>query len=101
MPIKNVLVFGTVKWKRIIVGAQSTRQFGWIPLQQYDLDIRDERNWARRFSPNSLNAVLAEHVLEHLTYDEAAEAARNCFRYLKPDGYFRVAVPDGFHPEPN
>jgi predicted SAM-dependent methyltransferase len=36
-----------------------------------------------------------------LTYEEAAEAARNCFEYLKPDGYFRIAVPDGFHPEPN
>jgi predicted SAM-dependent methyltransferase len=86
---------------KIIVGAQSTQYFGWVSLQKYDLDIRDERSWARRFLPNSFDAVLAEHVLEHLTFDEAAEAARNCFKYLKPDGYFRVAVPDGFHPEPN
>jgi predicted SAM-dependent methyltransferase len=86
---------------KIIVGAQSTQQIGWTSLQKLDLDIRDERSWARMFQPNSLDAVLAEHVLEHLTYAEAAEAARNCFRYLKPDGYFRIAVPDGFHPEPN
>jgi len=25
-------------------------------------------------------------------------AACNCHMYLKPEGYFRVAVPDGFHP---
>jgi predicted SAM-dependent methyltransferase len=86
---------------KIIVGAQSTRQVGWNALQKYELDIRDERSWARMFSPNSLDAVLAEHVLEHLTFAEAAEAVRNCFEYLKPDGYFRIAVPDGFHPEPN
>jgi predicted SAM-dependent methyltransferase len=86
---------------KIIVGAQTTRQTGWTSLQKNDLDIRDERSWARRFAPNSLDAVLAEHVLEYLTYDEAAEAARNCFKYLRPGGYFRIAVPDGFHPEPN
>ncbi len=86
---------------KIIVGAQSTQQFGFKSLQKYDLDIRDEVSWARMFQPNSLDAVLAEHVLEHLTFAEAVEAARNCFKYLKPDGYFRVAVPDGFHPEPN
>ena len=86
---------------KIIVGAQSTQQLGWISLQKNDLDIRDERSWAQRFSPNSLDAVLAEHVLEHLTYSEAEQTVRNCFKYLKPNGYFRIAVPDGFHPEPN
>ena len=25
-------------------------------------------------------------------------AARNCFQFLRPGGYLRVAVPDGFHP---
>jgi predicted SAM-dependent methyltransferase len=86
---------------KIIVGAQATQQLGWASLQKNDLDIRDEGSWARRFMPDSLDAVLAEHVLEHLTYAEAAQAVRNCFKYLKPNGYFRIAVPDGFHPEPN
>lgn len=86
---------------KIIVGAQSTQQFGWTSFQKNDLDIRDERSWARQFLSNSLDAILAEHVLEHLTYYEAAQAVRNCFKYLKPNGYFRIAVPDGFHPEPN
>jgi predicted SAM-dependent methyltransferase len=86
---------------KVIIGAESTRYLGWISLQKYELDIRDRRSWVQRFLPNSLDVILAEHVLEHLTYSEAAEATRNCFEYLKPDGYFRVAVPDGFHPEPN
>ncbi len=86
---------------KIIVGAQFTNYYGWDSLQKYELDIRDERSWARKFLPNSLDAILAEHVLEHLTFTEAAEAVRICFKYLKPNGYFRIAVPDGFHPEPN
>lgn len=29
------------------------------------------------------------------------QAARLCFKYLKPGGYLRVAVPDGYHTDPN
>lgn len=86
---------------KIIVGAGNTAQPGWISLQKTDMDIRNESSWSRIFAPNTLDAVLAEHVLEHLTYAEAAETIRNCFKYLKPIGHFRVAVPDGFHPEWN
>ena len=43
--------------------------------------------------------MLAEHVWEHLTIDQGLEAAQRCFEYLKPGGYLRVAVPDGFHPD--
>jgi predicted SAM-dependent methyltransferase len=45
-----------------------------------------------------LNALLAEHVWEHLTEEQALIAAKNCFNYLQPGAYLRVAVPDGFHP---
>jgi predicted SAM-dependent methyltransferase len=38
-------------------------------------------------------------VWEHLTEEDGARAARQCFEYLKPGGYLRVAVPDGFHPD--
>jgi predicted SAM-dependent methyltransferase len=38
--------------------------------------------------------LLAEHVWEHLTYEEGIEAAKNCYRYLKPGGYIRCGVPD-------
>src|SRR6476620_1394942 len=44
--------------------------------------------------------MLAEHVWEHLTADEALSAARTCFTYLRPGGYLRIAVPDGLHPDP-
>lgn len=41
--------------------------------------------------------MLAEHVWEHLTLKEASIAFKYCFKYLKHGGYFRIAVPDGYH----
>lgn len=84
---------------KIIVGAGKTYQPGWMSLEQSDLDITNPFQWARRFKPGSLDAVLAEHVFEHLTLAEGYAAARNCFEYLKRGGYLRVAVPDGLHPD--
>jgi len=46
-----------------------------------------------------VDAILAEHVWEHLDCSALILAAQNCFTYLKPGGYIRVAVPDGLHPD--
>ncbi len=54
--------------------------------------------WKEKFNPNSIKAILAEHVWEHLTYEEGTKAARLCYKYLKKDGYIRCAVPDGYFP---
>lgn len=86
---------------RIIVGAGSIIQSGFISLQESDLDITDAQQWAQLFEPNSIDAIVAEHVFEHLTFSEGLQAARNCYRYLKHGGTLRIAVPDGFHPDQN
>lgn len=43
--------------------------------------------------------MLSEHVLEHLSYDEAVETARNIFQFLAPGGHWRIAVPDAKNPD--
>jgi predicted SAM-dependent methyltransferase len=86
---------------KVIVGAGNTTQPGWLALQHKHLDIRRFSEWKRRFRPNSLEAVLSEHVLEHLDLSENDKAARNVWKFLRPGGYWRIAVPDGFHPNPN
>ena len=44
--------------------------------------------------------MLAEHVWEHLVPEDSAAAARNLHVLLRPGGYLRIAVPDGYHPDP-
>lgn len=85
--------------KKIIIGAGATQFEGWIPTNKELLNLLDESDWESYFEPNTLDAILAEHVWEHLTPGEAVVAAMHCFRFLKPGGYLRVAVPDGFHPD--
>ena len=46
------------------------------------------------FRDSSVDAVLASHVLEHLTRQEAADCVREIHRVLRPGGVLRVAVPD-------
>jgi predicted SAM-dependent methyltransferase len=86
--------------RRIVIGSSGWFDFGWIPTEQHFLDLTKPADWARHFPPNSLDAMLAEHVWEHLTADEAHSAVKTCFTYLKPGGYLRIAVPDGHHPSP-
>jgi predicted SAM-dependent methyltransferase len=85
---------------RIVVGAGGLYDPGWIPTDVDVLDILDEAHWRRLFRENSIDAILAEHVWEHLTAEQGLVAARNCQRFLRSGGYLRVAVPDGFHPDP-
>lgn len=87
--------------KRIIVGAATTQFEGWIPTNKEILNLLVGNDWADYFEPNSLDAILAEHVWEHLTQDEAVVAVSNCYKYLESDGYLRIAVPDGFHSDPD
>jgi predicted SAM-dependent methyltransferase len=85
---------------RIVVGAGGLYDPGWIPTDVDVLDILDDAHWRRLFRENSIDAILAEHVWEHLTAEQGRRAARNCQRFLRPGGYLRAAVPDGFHPDP-
>jgi len=86
--------------KRIVIGASSKHDPGWIPTEMSYLNLLKPEHWERALVPGSLDAVLAEHVWEHLTLEEAEVAVRTCYTYLKQGGYIRVAVPDGLHPSP-
>jgi len=46
------------------------------------------------FANNTFDAVDACHVLEHLTPHEGHKFATEIYRVLKPNGVFRVSVPD-------
>lgn len=79
---------------RVILGAGTTNQNGWLATQEHELSLLQRADFARMFAPASVDAFLAEHVWEHLTADEGRLAAANCYAHLKPGGYLRCAVPD-------
>jgi predicted SAM-dependent methyltransferase len=85
---------------KIVVGAGGIFQRGWIPTDVDTLDVLEAAAWKRYFPVCSIDALLAEHVWEHLTEEQGLAAAKNCFTFLKPGAYARVAVPDGLHPSP-
>ena len=45
-------------------------------------------------APNSCQGICCYHVLEHLALEDIDIALRNTYSYLKPQGVFRLVVPD-------
>jgi predicted SAM-dependent methyltransferase len=86
---------------RLVVGASGVFQPGWVPTDIEDLNLLSDADWSHWFQPNSIDAILAEHVWEHLSAENGLTAAKFCHRYLKPGGYLRLAIPDGLHPDPD
>lgn len=83
---------------KLIIGAGGIIHKGWIATDIDSLNIIHVNDWRRLFPPLSVSAILAEHVFEHLSFDDASKAFENCFHYLKDSGYIRIAVPDGLNP---
>jgi predicted SAM-dependent methyltransferase len=86
---------------KIVIGANGIAQDGWIPTEKAYLDLLDIDDWERKFGHHRIDALLAEHVWEHLSLEDGIVAAKTCFKYLKPGGHLRIAVPDANHPDPN
>jgi predicted SAM-dependent methyltransferase len=85
---------------RIIFGAGGTNYVGWVSTDYPALDVTDQKSWASLFKFGQIDALLSEHVLEHLDDDQVVSAIENIHKYLKKGGYVRIAVPDGCHPNP-
>lgn len=87
---------------RLVVGAKADQYPGWISTdaraEGARLDIRRAPDWWRYFRPGSLTVILAEHVLEHLTPEDAYLSLCNFRDFLAPGGFARIAVPDAFYP---
>ena len=82
---------------QVVVGASGVFEENWIPTDIHTLNLLKPDSWKLFFRENSIRAILAEHVWEHLTPEQGYIAAKTCYRYLMKGGYVRVAVPDGYH----
>lgn len=85
---------------RVMLGAGSIHLQGWFKTDKEILDVTSPEDWSALFEPGSIDSLLSEHMFEHLTEDEARSALRECHRHLKPNGLFRLAVPDGYRRDP-
>ncbi|WP_336759666.1 class I SAM-dependent methyltransferase [Paenibacillus sp. USHLN196] len=83
---------------KIIIGASSQSYKGWVQTQEKDLNLLRAEDWEQSFKDRRIDAILSEHVWEHLTYEEGIQAAKICYKYLNRGGYIRCAVPDGYFP---
>lgn len=81
---------------RVMLGAGPTKTAGWFQTDKEILDVTSPEDWSILFTPASIDSLLSEHMLEHLSEEEARVALSECYRYLKPTGLFRLAVPDAY-----
>lgn len=82
---------------KVVIGAgKYNNNPDWLHTQEKELNLLNERTWSKMSDHHSITAILAEHIWEHLTYDEGVQAAKMCHTFLKPAGYIRCAVPDAF-----
>ena len=79
---------------KIIIGAGNVKYEGWIHTQENELNLLDSSTFTKIVPDKNALCFLAEHVWEHLTFEEGVMAAKNCFNHLQPGGYLRIAVPD-------
>jgi predicted SAM-dependent methyltransferase len=84
-------------FRGIALGSGETPPAGWVGLDRhrvgrdiYPADIRD----TLPVRSCTVRAVLAEHVLEHLFFDEIPGIIAEVRRILLPKGVFRVVSPD-------
>lgn len=85
---------------KLHLGCGGVYKEGWVNIDNNsDNNIaRLDLNWDLRyplpFSNNSVDFIYHEHLLEHLTIEEAHRFLLECKRVLKPSGIMRIAVPD-------
>lgn len=93
--------FRAVKRKFNIGSAGVNPDSAWFATDIHTLNITKDGDWFKHLFFLRLDNIMAEHVWEHLTDADTELANRNCFKYLKRSGVLRLAVPDGYHPDPS
>jgi predicted SAM-dependent methyltransferase len=85
---------------KLNVGCGTDYKDGWINIDNNsDNNIEKlDLNWDLRnplpFSDDSVDFIFNEHLIEHLTVNEAQVVIKDLVRILKPGGVLRIAMPD-------
>lgn len=102
---RRLQLFRKLNRKKVIklnVGSAGINQSDdWIPTDIDMLDITKYWNWINILLYRKVANIMAEHVWEHLNERDTILANKNCFKFLRRGGKLRIAVPDGFKPDPD
>lgn len=85
--------------QRLILGSNGRTFPGWTMSDLPYFDATESSSWWRYYRPDTIDEILAEHVLEHIEGDDLHELIRLAYCFLKPHGVFTISVPDGNHPD--
>ncbi len=86
---------------KIIIGAHTTFYENWLPTNIETLNLLNRESFNQLFQDKKVSRFLAEHVFEHISFENAFIALKNCYDYMDNGAAIRIAVPDGFHPNPD
>lgn len=81
---------------KLHLGCGSNRLVGWVNID-IDSPVADLLHDLTRplpFADGSVERIYAEHMIEHIEYEEAAALICECRRVLAPDGVVRMTTPD-------
>jgi predicted SAM-dependent methyltransferase len=83
---------------RLHLGSADSRLDRWVNVDLFRPGRRLDLYWDLRrgipFADGCVDAIFAEHLLEHLTLDDGIGLLRECRRVLAPGGVVRIGVPD-------
>ena len=89
------------KIKKVIVGSNIDKYEGWVSTNFPFLDITKFNSWFVVLGLGKVDNILGEHVWEHLSINDGYKAIMNCYFFLRKGGVLKIAVPDGFHKNPD
>lgn len=77
---------------------------GWINIDILDLKvfaeqqayefIQQDLTQGIPFQDNSVDIIMSNHLIEHITREEGKQLLKECYRVLKPGGIIRFSTPD-------
>ena len=83
---------------RLHLGSADNRLPGWVNIDLVRPGRKLDLSWNVKhglpFQDGSIDAIFAEHLLEHFTFDEGVALLAACHRVLRPGGVVRIGVPD-------
>lgn len=83
--------------RKVILGAGPQRLPGWLSTDFYAYNAAAAFLDARKpfpFPDASIDYYFSEHMIEHLSYEDAGRMLGEIFRTLRPHGTLRLATPD-------